>query len=48
MRPTHRHILELVLLLAVVRVGGIDLNNDASHRKAELSPLTLISGLHRH
>jgi hypothetical protein len=48
MRPTHRHILELVLLLAVVRVGGIDLNNDASHRKTESLPLTFISGLGPH
>ena len=48
MRPTTRHILELVLLLAACRLGGIDLNADSGHRKAESVLVTLSTTLQAH
>jgi hypothetical protein len=48
MRPTTRHILELVLLLAAGRLGGVDLNADSGHRKADSSPVMQMTVLHQH
>ena len=45
MRPSARHILELVLLLAACRLGGVDLNAHSGHRKAQSTPAMLTSTL---
>jgi len=48
MRPTARHILELVLLLAACRLGGVDLNADSGHRKVDSTPVMQVTVLHQH
>jgi hypothetical protein len=45
MRPTTRHILELVLLLGACRLGGVDLHADSGHRKAQQDIVAMIDVL---
>lgn len=39
MQPTARHILELALILAACRLGGIDLGVESAPRKGTIAAL---------